>query len=100
MDEQALYARRVDGCVDIGRRPQDAEQAQGHDDDQYGQAVFHRNRPAKTGASAVVALAKLPVKGRVPMTGYSRDQFGDGWETVAGCNTRDRTLRRDLTAKS
>ena len=47
-----------------------------------------------------MALAKLPVKGRVPMTGYSRDQFGDGWETVAGCNTRDRTLRRDLTAKS
>ena len=57
-------------------------------------------RAAKTGGSAVVALAKLPVKGRAPMTGYSRGQFGDGWETVAGCNTRDRILRRDLTAKS
>ena len=29
-----------------------------------------------TGAAA--ALAMLPVKGRAPKTGYSREQFGDG----------------------
>ena len=34
-----------------------------------------------TGAtgSALAALAVLPVKGRAPKTGYSREQFGDGW---------------------
>ena len=55
-----------------------------------------------TGAtgSALAALAALPVKGRAPMTGYTREQFGDGWLTVSGCDTRDRMLRRDLTRKS
>ena len=45
-----------------------------------------------TGAtgSALAALAVLPVKGRAPMTGYTREQFGDGWLTVSGCDTRDR----------
>lgn len=49
-----------------------------------------------TGAAAD-ALDKLPVKGRAPKTDYSRDQFGDGWETKDGCNTRDIILHRDLT---
>ena len=38
------------------------------------------------------------VKGRAPKTGYSREQFGDGWVTTDGCDTRDRILTRDLTA--
>jgi hypothetical protein len=49
-------------------------------------------------------LAILPVKGRAPLTGYSRDQFGAAWTddvTVAdghnGCDTRNDILRRDLT---
>lgn len=46
---------------------------------------------------AAKALAKLPVKGRAPMTGYSRDQFGNGWATENGCDTRDIILHRDLT---
>jgi hypothetical protein len=50
--------------------------------------------------SAVAALAALPVKGRSPKTGYSREQFGDGWLSVDGCGTRDRMLGRDLTDKS
>lgn len=54
--------------------------------------------PAKPG-SALAALATLPVKGRAPMTGYSRAQFGDGWATVAGCDMRDRILARDLLHK-
>jgi len=49
--------------------------------------------------SAAAALAALPVKGRAPRTGYSRERFGNGWKTVAGCDTRDRILRRDLTRK-
>lgn len=52
-----------------------------------------------TGTAAGV-LAKLPVKGRAPKTGYSREQFGDGWIEVGGCDTRDRILTRDLTAKT
>ena len=49
-------------------------------------------------------LATLPVKGRAPKTGYSRDEFGPPWTddvNVAGghngCDTRDDILRRDLT---
>ena len=36
------------------------------------------------------------MKGRAPKTGYSRDQFGSGWASTAGCDTRNRILRRDL----
>ena len=50
--------------------------------------------------SAAAALAKLPVKGRAPKTGYSRAQFGDGWADTGGCDTRDRILTRDLTART
>ncbi len=44
------------------------------------------------------SLASLPVKGRAPKTGYSRSQFGDGWQTVNGCDTRNIILARDLTS--
>src|SRR4051794_27349376 len=57
----------------------------------------HTGPPTAPGAAAA-ALAKLPVKGRAPKTGYSRRQFGDGWVTADGCDTRDRILTRDLTA--
>ncbi len=55
-------------------------------------------------ATALSGLATLPVKGRAPLTGYSRAQFGPAWTddvTVAdghnGCDTRNDILRRDLT---
>lgn len=41
-------------------------------------------------------LAALPVKGRAPKTGYVRTQFGDGWSTALGCDTRNIILARDL----
>ena len=44
------------------------------------------------------ALDSLATKGRAPKTGYSRDQFGRGWGTLDGCDTRQTILRRDLTA--
>ncbi len=47
--------------------------------------------------TALAALDTLAIKGRAPKTGYSREQFGGGWATVAGCDMRDRILRRDLT---
>jgi hypothetical protein len=53
---------------------------------------------AAPAGSALAALRRLPVKGRAPMTGYSRAQFGRAWEDVDhnGCDTRNDILRRDL----
>jgi hypothetical protein len=50
-----------------------------------------------TDSPALKELASLPVKGRAPKTGYSRDQFGSGWTTTQGCDTRNIILHRDLT---
>src|SRR5689334_10790083 len=59
--------------------------------------------PTACGASkrveaALKAVDELTVKGRAPLTGYARDQFGSGWVDVDhnGCDTRDDILRRDL----
>ncbi|RRQ08713.1 HNH endonuclease [Corynebacterium bovis] len=43
-------------------------------------------------------LATLPVKGRAPKTGYTREQFGPSWDDVDrnGCDTRNDILARDL----
>lgn len=46
---------------------------------------------------AVDALAKLAVKGRAPKTDYARTQFGQGWQSVGRCDTRNMILQRDLT---
>ncbi len=58
--------------------------------------------PAAQPATGTAAWAQgqLPVKGRAPKAGYTREQFGDGWSDTAGCDTRDRVLTRDLTAKT
>ncbi len=49
---------------------------------------------------ATAVLETLPVKGRAPKTGYTRDQFGQAWADVDrnGCDTRNDILKRDLTA--
>ena len=48
---------------------------------------------------ATAILETLPVKGRAPKTGYTRDQFGQAWADVDrnGCDTRNDILKRDLT---
>ncbi|WP_370334031.1 hypothetical protein [Rhodococcus qingshengii] len=52
---------------------------------------------------ATTLLETLPVKGRAPKTGYSRDQFGVAWTDDVdvefghnGCDTRNDVLTRDL----
>jgi hypothetical protein len=52
---------------------------------------------AKPG-TALAAVGTLSVKGRAPMTGYSREQFGQAWHDYDhnGCDTRNDILRRDL----
>lgn len=54
--------------------------------------------PAGFAKRALPAVSLLQVKGRAPMTGYAREQFGEGWVDVNrnGCDTRDDILRRDL----
>lgn len=48
-------------------------------------------------SEAIAALEELEVKGRAPKTGYSREQFGDGWASENGCDTRNIILHRDLS---
>ena len=43
------------------------------------------------------ALEELPVKGRAPKTGYSRDQFSNDWGDLNNCSMRELILLRDLT---
>ncbi len=43
-------------------------------------------------------LEALPVKGRAPKTGYSRDNFSGGWARVGSCDVRNLVLRRDMAS--
>src|SRR5690349_6854626 len=58
--------------------------------------------PAAATGDAASALAKLPVKGRAPKTGYDRDRFGPAWADVDrnGCDIRNDILKRDLDGET
>ena len=45
---------------------------------------------------ATEVLEKLEVKGRAPKTGYTREQFYNGWPTVEGCSLRQQIIRREF----
>lgn len=49
--------------------------------------------------TALEQLGSIPIKGRAPKTGYSREEFGPAWADVDhnGCDTRNDILARDLT---
>jgi hypothetical protein len=53
-------------------------------------------------AASIATLGGIPVKGRAPKTGYSREQFGPAWADVDrnGCDTRNDILARDLTGET
>jgi hypothetical protein len=55
----------------------------------------------ETPTDAATALAVLPVKGRAPLTGYSRARFGPAWTDIDrnGCDQRNQVLARDLTGE-
>lgn len=55
-------------------------------------------RSAEAVARAREVIDSLPVKGRAPLTGYQREEFGNGWadKDGDGCSTREDVLRRDL----
>lgn len=56
--------------------------------------------PQARPGTALALLGTLMVKGRGPMTGYARDQFGVAWTDTDrnGCDQRNDVLRRDLRA--
>jgi hypothetical protein len=58
--------------------------------------------PGAASGDAAAALAGLPVKGRAPKTGYTREQFGPAWADVDrnGCDTRNDVLKRDLDGET
>lgn len=61
------------------------------------QPVVHQTTASPVSSSpALSVLDTLVVKGRAPKTNYSRQQFGDGWATTKGCDTRNIILHRDL----
>ncbi|MDJ0312119.1 DUF1524 domain-containing protein [Arthrobacter sp. H35-D1] len=60
------------------------------------------NAQSPVADKALEVLKTIPVKGRAPKTGYSREEFGPAWSDVDrnGCDTRNDILERDLTAKT
>jgi hypothetical protein len=58
-------------------------------------------KPSSAGnaAKALVQLENIPVTGRAPRTGYTRDEFGPALADVDrnGCDIRNDILARDLT---
>ena len=99
----AFVALMLAGCGDTQTRPPAAAGATAAATTVRQQTKPKPERAAASARSvaskpgtALSALGRVPVKGRAPKTGYRRDQFGDGWASVDGCDTRDRILTRDL----
>lgn len=51
---------------------------------------------AVSSVTAAAALKTIPVKPWASQSGYSRDQFGEGWADLGYCDTRNFILKRDL----
>ncbi|MEO8691310.1 MAG: HNH endonuclease family protein [Candidatus Saccharimonas sp.] len=62
----------------------------------YTPAVVGTTTVSNNSQNANTLLDTLAVKGRAPKTDYARTQFGDGWQTLNGCDTRNDILHRDL----
>ena len=58
--------------------------------------VDEKPNPTLNSDNAILDLDKLQVKDAAPKTGYSRNEFGNGWSKVGGCDTRNIILYRDL----
>ncbi len=65
-----------------------------------GQLTGTIERAGQNSQLATEALGALAVKGRSPKTGYTRAQFGDGWQSVGNCDVRNHVLRRYMTNAS
>lgn len=70
--------------------------AESPDMQQIQQPTGQSNLDKQPTGDAIGALHELPVKGRAPKTGYTRTQFGDGWQRHGACDMRNIILNRDL----
>lgn len=89
-----LLATSLSGCAAVADTPLDMEAASGGTaGDEYSSGAA---------AKALARLQGIPVKGRAPKTGYSRDEFGPAWSDTDhnGCDTRNDILARDLTGET
>ncbi len=68
-------------------------QAENDGEDYAAVAITESDAEAKL---AVDILELLEVKGRAPKTGYTREEFYNGWPTVEGCNLRQRIIKREF----
>ena len=59
--------------------------------------VSPASSPNQTQALAKNVLEKLVVKGKSPLTGYSREEFYTNWPDINGCDARNVILKRDLS---
>src|SRR3954452_17372180 len=93
-----LFAAAVVGCAGMP----DAPVAKAESAAAAPAAAQANPRPqhARRKGSALAALDRLAVKGRAPRTGYDREQFGTGWASSQGCDTRERILARDLRRRA
>lgn len=68
--------------------------------DGQGERDADTHAMTQTGATdadqALAMLAEIDVT-TTEAPGYQRSEFGSGWQTIQGCNTRNRVLIRDLT---
>lgn len=64
----------------------------------YFQAINPGPETSKQAETYLEILNEIPVKGRAPKTGYSREQFGTRWADIDhnGCDQRNDILTRDL----
>ena len=72
------------------------EKVLGGSSSEDGSSTNAYDETGEGGGLAIDVLEELEVKGRAPKTGYSREQFYDGWPSVDGCSLRQRILKREL----
>lgn len=65
-------------------------------DNQPTSAPISETPEIKGSRLASEVLDSLKIKGRAPKTDYSRQQFGDGWQEINGCDVRNIILHRDM----
>ncbi len=69
----------------------------------YRNSIHHVQLPSikyVDSQNARIVLDTLEVHAKAPFSGYTREQFGQGWAVTGGCDTRNRILARDLTRVS
>lgn len=101
--QDADAARKAQEAADAKAKEEAEQKARQEAEQREAQQAREQQANEQAGkTAALTALEELPVKGRAPKTGYSRDQFGPAWSDVDhnGCDTRNDILGRDLTDKT